>query len=114
MFCSAEPCSPAWTFSSSASSLRAARLESKSSSFSRSTIEVRQLPPPPLDAARSLSTASTSTGGSAGVAAGVAPGAGWAEGAGVCCGAVLGLWPVILFQIEEKIPISLAPVDAVR
>ena len=43
MFCSAEPCWPAWTFSSSASSLRAARLESRSSSFRRSTIEVRQL-----------------------------------------------------------------------
>src|SRR5690606_3850378 len=96
--------SPAWTFSSSASSLRAARLESRSSSFSRSTMEVRQLPPPPFDAARSLSTASTSTGGKAAVGTGPAPGVGGAADGAV--GAALGLWPVILFQIEEKMPIG--------
>lgn len=39
IFCSAEPWSPAWTLSSSASSLRAARLESRSSSLSKSTID---------------------------------------------------------------------------
>ena len=38
---------------------------------------------PAPNAARSLSTASTSTGGRAGVGAGAAPGAGWALGAGV-------------------------------
>ncbi len=40
MFCSALPSAPAWTLSSFASSLRASRLELRSSSLSRSTIEV--------------------------------------------------------------------------
>jgi hypothetical protein len=39
MFCSALPCSPACTFNSAASFLRAARLESMPRSFSRSTID---------------------------------------------------------------------------
>ena len=45
IFSSAEPSAPTCTFSSCASSLRAFRLESRSSSLSRSTIDVRQLPP---------------------------------------------------------------------
>ena len=39
IFCSALPSAPAWTPSSWPSSLRAERLESRSSSFSRSTID---------------------------------------------------------------------------
>ncbi|PAV93482.1 hypothetical protein WR25_15998 [Diploscapter pachys] len=39
IFCSALPSSPAWTPNSCPSSRRAARLESRSSSFSRSTID---------------------------------------------------------------------------
>src|SRR5678816_3710212 len=61
MFCSALPSAPAWTFNSCASALRAARLESRSSNLSRSTTEVRQLPPPPFWLASWLSTACTST-----------------------------------------------------
>ena len=48
MFSSALPSAPACTFSSLANSLRAVRLESRSSSFSRSTIDVRQLLSPPF------------------------------------------------------------------
>ena len=40
MFCSADPSAPAWTPNSSASSLRAERLESRSSSLRRSTMDV--------------------------------------------------------------------------
>src|SRR5438309_1051259 len=47
MFSSADPAAPAFTPSSCASCLRASRLESSPSSFSRSTMEVRQFPPPP-------------------------------------------------------------------
>src|SRR5690606_41714637 len=68
-----------------ASSLRAPRLLSISSSLSRATIEVRQLSFWLLAAARCSSSASMSTGGGAG--AGVGGAAGW-EGAVVVAGRV--------------------------
>src|SRR6478609_9178205 len=68
MFSSADPSAPARTFISFASSLRADRLESMSSSFSRSTIDVCQLPPPPLAAAFLVRTSPTSTAAAAGEA----------------------------------------------
>src|SRR6476469_3960230 len=71
MFSSADPSAPARPFISFASSLRADRLESMSSSFSRSTIDVCQLPPPPLAAAFLVRTSPTST--AAAAAAGEAP-----------------------------------------
>ena len=58
-FSSAVPSAPTWTLHSLANCLRASRLESRSRSFRRSTIDVCQLPPPPFCEAIWLSTAST-------------------------------------------------------
>ena len=96
IFSSAVPSWPTWTFNSDASSFRADKLESRSSSFSRSTIDVLQLPPPPLLSAMPDRTASTSTGweGAAVVAAGAA-GAGVAlaaAGAADSAGAAVAGW----------------------
>jgi len=74
LFCSAEPSAPAWTSSSCANSFRAAKLELRSSSISRSTIDVRQLLGRPLAVVMLTRIASTSTpltGVGVGVAGGV-------------------------------------------